>query len=286
MTRVVSPLSLMALLLFDASRLATADETQETDAAIRPTQVIELFNGRDLTGFTTWLRDTKHEDPRGVFSVADGMIRISGDGFGGLITEKAYRDYHLVVEFKWGKRTWEPRKDRTMDSGVLVHCVGPPGNAGGGAWMASIECQVIEGGVGDFIVIGGQYTDGSSVPVSLTCETTKDRDGENVWKKNAKRQVFRGGRINWFGRDPDWKDVLGFRGKRDVESPAGEWTRLEVFCDGPSIRNYVNGVAVNEGTDAFPAAGRILLQCECAEIFFRKIELRPLAGDDAKADRP
>ena len=286
MTRIVSTLLFMAPLLFDGTRPAAADETQKSDAAIRPTQVIELFNGRDLTGFTTWLRDTKHEDPRGVFAVTDAVIRISGDGFGGLITEKAYRDYHLVVEFKWGKRTWEPRKDRTMDSGVLVHCVGPPGNAGGGAWMASIECQVIEGGVGDFIVIGGQYEDGSSVPVSLTCETVKDRDGETVWKKNAKRQVFHGGRINWFGRDPDWKDVLGFRGKNDVESPAGEWTRMDVFCDGSSIRTHVNGVAVNEGFDAFPSAGRILLQSECAEIFFRKDELRPLEPGGPSAHQP
>ncbi len=285
MTRLVSTLLSLAVLLPHATRLAAAEEPPRRDKAIRPTEVIQLFNGRDLSGFTTWLRDTNREDPRGVYCVVDGMIRISGDGYGGLITENAYRDYHLVVEFKWGKKTWDPRKDRTMDSGVLVHCAGAPGNAGG-TWMASIECQVIEGGVGDFIIIGGKYVDGSSVPVSLTCEITKDRDGEAVWKKGGKRQVFHGGRVNWFGRDPDWEDVLGFRGKRDVESPAGEWTRLEVFCDGSSIRNYVNGIAVNEGFDAFPSAGRILLQSECAEIFFRKIELRPLESDSAKADQP
>ena len=66
---------------------------------LAPTQekVVPLFNGKDLSGWTTWLGDAKREDPRGVYSVRDGMIRISGDGFGYLATEKEYRDYRLVV---------------------------------------------------------------------------------------------------------------------------------------------------------------------------------------------
>jgi hypothetical protein len=250
-----------------------ADEPK--DKAIRPTEVIALFNGRDLSGFYTWLNDTQYEDPRKVFTVTDGMLHISGDGFGYICTREAYRDYHLVAEFRWGERTWRQRKDRARDSGILVHCVGPDGNAGG-TWMASIEYQIIEGGVGDFILVGGKYEDGSTVPVSLTCEVTKDRDGEWVWQRGGQRQTFTRGRINWYGRDVDWKDVLGFRGRDDVESPLGEWTRCEIVCDGGHIRSYVNGKLVNEGFDAFPSAGKILFQTEGAELFFRKIELHPL----------
>lgn len=250
-----------------------ADEPR--DKAIRPTEVIALFNGRDLSGFYTWLNDTKYEDPRKVFTVTDGMLHISGDGFGYICTREAYRDYHLVAEFRWGERTWRQRKDRARDSGILVHCVGPDGNAGG-TWMASIEYQIIEGGVGDFILVGGKYEDGSPVPVSLTCEVAKDRDGEWVWHPGGQRQTFTRGRINWYGRDVDWKDVLGFRGRDDVESPLGEWTRCEIVCDGGHIRSYVNGKLVNEGFDAFPSAGKILFQTEGAELFFRKIELHPL----------
>ena len=46
--------------------------------------VIPLFNGSDLTGLYGWLRDSKYEDPKKVFSVQDGMIRIideSGDDY-------------------------------------------------------------------------------------------------------------------------------------------------------------------------------------------------------------
>lgn len=267
-------LAAVPLLLVFVS-FVSAQERKEKEVEQKvPKEVIQLFNGKDLTGWYTWMADTKYGDPRQVFTVHDGMLHISGDGFGYAATKDEYRDYHLVAEFKWGPRTWRTRADKTKDSGILVHCVGPDGNSGN--WMASIEYQIIQGGVGDFIVVGGKYADGSSVPVTLTAEVAKDRDGETVWKKGGERTTFNRIRINWFGRDPDWKDVLGFRGKNDVESPDGEWTRAEVICDGGTITNIVNGTVVNQGFEAFPAAGKIIVQTEGAEIFFRKFELHPI----------
>ncbi len=252
-----------------------APKPNESAKAIRPTEVIRLFNGKDLTGFTTWLKESKHEDPKRVFRVTDGLLHITGDGYGYIRTNDSYRDYKLVAEFKWGPRTWEPRKDKAKDSGILVHCVGPDGNYSD-TWMASIEYQLIEGGFGDFILVRGTYEDGSPVPVALSAATIKDRDGENVWNPKGEKQRFTRGRINWYGRDPDWKDVLGFRGKQDVEKPDGEWNLCEIVCQGGHIRAYVNGVLVNEGFDAFPSAGQILIQTEGAECFLRKLELHPL----------
>jgi hypothetical protein len=271
--------SLAGLLFFLASLAAAADGPVE---AIRPTSVIQLFNGKDLTNFYSWLQDTKYEDPRKVFTVHDGLLHISGDGMGCVTTKQAYRDYHLVTEWKWGPRTWEPRADRTKDSGILVHCVGEDG-CYNGIWMNSIEAQIIEGGCGDFILVVGKNKDGSPMTVSLTCELRTDDSG-NVyrdkmgiyWQKGGKRETLSKSRINWFGRDPNWKDVLGFRGKNDVEKPDGEWNRMEVICDGGHITNIVNGVVVNEGFDASPSAGRIIVQSEKAEILFRRIELWPL----------
>lgn len=245
--------------------------------AIRPHDApIKLFNGRDLEGFYTWIRDTKYDDPRKVFTVEDGMIHISGDGYGGLITNDSYRDYHLIVELKWGEKTWGDRANSARDSGLLVHAWGPDGGYGN-TWMASIEAQVIEGGIGDILVLSGSDpTTGEVLTTSLTAETTKDRDGELVWKKGGERQTLSAGRINWFGRDVDWEDKLGFRGKDDVESPFGEWTRLEVIADGDSLRYKVNGVVVNEGLEAKPDFGKLILQTEQAEMFVRRYELWPL----------
>ena len=103
----------------------------EPDAPIAPHQVIKLFNGRDLSGWATWLVDTKRQDLRGVYSVRDGMIRISGDGFGYLSTDRAYKDYRLVVEVKWGTQNSRTRKGLARDSGppaalrARSRCYGP-----------------------------------------------------------------------------------------------------------------------------------------------------------------
>src|SRR5688572_6269690 len=175
---------------------------------------IKLFNGKDLTNFYTYLRDHgKSKDPEKVFTVQDGMIRVSGQTFGCFVTEKEYENYHLVVEFKWGDETWPPRKDKTMDSGILLHCVGEDG-AAGGVWLESIECQMIEGGTGDFILVKGKSTPSMSVKVVYKPTGAGDKKRMDPYYDPAGTLTkFTGGRINWYGRDPEWKDVLGFRGK-------------------------------------------------------------------------
>src|SRR5947209_2832119 len=73
-----------------------------SDKPIRPTgEVIPLFNGTDLSGLYPWLRDSHDSDPRGVFSVADGLLRISGEVEGYIATRQSYQDYRLLVEYKW-----------------------------------------------------------------------------------------------------------------------------------------------------------------------------------------
>jgi len=227
------------------------------------------FNGKDLSGFYTYLREHKYDDPARVFTVQDGTIHISGQEFGGLTTRDGFHDYHLIAEWKWGERTWAPRKEKARDSGILLHCVGPDGAAGGN-WMQSQECQIIEGGCGDFITVPGQ------AKPSLTCETRTAADGQWYFEKGGMPVTRNSGRFNWWGRDPDWKDTRGFRGKRDVEKPAGQWNRMEVICDGDMITNIVNGYVVNAGTKSSLTRGKIIFQSEGAEIIFRKIEIRPL----------
>jgi Domain of Unknown Function (DUF1080) len=103
-------------------------------------------------------------------------------------------------------------------------------------WMKSIECQIQEGDTGDFWLVDG---------TSLTCDGKAQKDGRVVKKK-------------------------------DAEKPTGEWNVVEVICDGDKIQNIVNGVVVNEGTAASVTKGKIIFQSEGAEVFYRKIELRPL----------
>jgi len=237
--------------------------------ATTPRKKIVLFNGKDLNGWYTWTRDSKYDDPKKVFSVVNGQLRISGEEWGGLATRSMYRDYHLIVEWKWGGPTQGERKTKARDSGILVHGVGEDG-AYSNTWLESIESQIIEGGCGDFILVGGRNHP------SLTAEVREGPNNQVYWQEGGKRVTKDRGRFNWYGRDPDWKDELGFRGKQELEKPTGEWNRSEVICDRDTVKNVVNGTTVNYGTNSSHTFGKIQLQSEGAEILIRRVELQPL----------
>ncbi len=217
-----------------------------------------------------------HDAPKDIWKfAADGTFNISGRGYGYVATKENYRDYHLVIEFKWGTKTWGAREKKAKDNGILLHAYGPHG-AYSDTWMASIEAQIIEGGVGDILVLSPKLADGTELTTSLSAEFVLDRDKEKIWKQGSPRQTVTKGRINWKGRDEDWSDTVGFRGKNDVESPSGEWNRLEVIAKGDTLQYFVNGALINEAFDCKPAEGKILLQTEGAEMIVRRYELYPL----------
>ena len=268
--------SLVALLLLAGPARAADDP------------VIHLFNGKDLSNFYTWLVNDHRADPDKVFTVVgavDGApaIRISGQTYGGIVTTQEYESYHLVVEFRWGSVTWPPRLDRARDSGVLVHCQGPDGNTRAdfnGPWMRSIEAQIIEGGVGDFILVAGSDANGQRLAPELTATVSADRLGQFHYDPNGTPRVFSNGqRINWSARDVDRGNApLGFRGVADVEGHGTEWTRLEVIVEPDRITNIVNGHVVNVGTKPSLTRGKIMIQSEGSEIFVRRVDLYPLSA--------
>lgn len=272
--KLTTPVLVASIVLLAFLGTARGDEPISPQGA-----PIKLFNGKNLDGLYTWLSDKKYEDPGKVFTVEDGMLRISGDGFGYVATKQRFKNYHLVAEYRWGGKTWQSRKTNARDSGLIVHCIEPDGSFGN-TFMGGIEAQVIEGGTGDILVVVGNMPDGKPMPITLTAETAKDRDGETIWKKGGERKTFNTFvRVNWFGRDPDWKDVVDYRGKQDIESPGKEWTRLDVICDGGHIQYLVNGTLANEAFDVSPSSGKILFQTEGAEVYVRRFELLPLDSE-------
>jgi hypothetical protein len=264
----VIPMVRIAAVLVAAALVSSPMLGVQAPEATRVTSPVRLFDGQSLQGWTTWLKESQRADPKGVFGVRDGVLRISGEDWGGIATTGAFRDYRLVVEWKWGDATWGERKAAARDSGILVHGVGDDG-AASGVWLESIEAQIIEGGTGDLILVAG-----AGKP-SFTVNARMDGD-QSIWDASAAAIRMTSGRLNWFGRDPAWKDVLGFRGARDVEKPAGEWNRQEVVAEGASITSIVNGVTVAKATACSHTAGRIQIQSEGAEILVRRVELQPL----------
>jgi hypothetical protein len=244
---------------------------------------IVLFDGRNTDNFYSWLVDSKYNDPRHVFTLTNNMIRISGDGLGYLASRADYQDYRLVAEWKWGNRnsSWGDRIGHARDSGIFLHSLGPDGSShdGKGAFRMGIECNLFDGATGDLLLIRGTNADGSLLApkISATVAAERDSDGWPFWAgQGIETNIVTWGRLNWSGKDHSWKDVTGFRGRADVEKPAGEWNRLECVCEGDRISVILNGQMVNQASKVYPTYGKILIQCEGSEIFFRRLELLPL----------
>lgn len=256
--------------------------SREGDAVRYPRagKVLHPFHGSDLTGLSTWLQGLGDEDPNEVFSVVNGVLRVSGDGMGYLGTEQEYTNYHLSVEYRWGKKT--KSSDSVRNSGILLHANGPDGNFKD-KWMASVECQLAQGCEGDLIVLRGVDAFGKTIPVTLASDTVLASDGRTRWRSVGKKTVYSGRQFWWSGHQVGFEEVLDARGKNDLASPLGEWTLVECICSSDRITIKINGVTVNECYEVFPSSGRILFQNEGNEIYFRNFELRPVALSDAES---
>jgi hypothetical protein len=276
--------------------IAGGAASTDKSPVITPRAPIVLFNGKDLSNFYTWIGipgeiDPKkihhgRNDPDRVFSVVDQIdgapaIRISGQHWGGLVTNERYANYRLIAEYRWGGPTWGTRKNVTRDSGVLLHCQGEDGNYKSdfrGAYMRSIEYQILEGGTGDMILVMGVER-GQTTPFGPALKTTMDLKTKRWDPQGTVKQLGHAPserRVYWRYKDPEYKNVTGFRGRQDVEKPLGEWNVLEAVCDGASVAFILNGQQINGGTESTFRDGKILFQSEGAEIFFRRIELHPV----------
>jgi len=91
-----------------------------------------LFNGKDLTGWKTFVKDDK-ADPSKTFVVKDGEIQVSGQPFGYFYTDKPFKNY--VIRYSWTYPKDQPEKT-TMNSGFLMHIQEPHK-----IWPKSVEPQ-------------------------------------------------------------------------------------------------------------------------------------------------
>lgn len=236
----------VALLRQSADTRRYWDWYKDRPEAVR--QPVELLNGRDLSAWYPWLeREGVFADRDRVFSLTNGWLRISGQRNGYLATRKSYSNYRLVAEFKWGEATWGRRKDRTRNSGLCIHGVGEDK-----IWMRAIEIQIAEGQTGDVVVLDG---------AKLTVDgQTKVRSFDTFRRPGAEQVV----------------DKTGFRAKEDLENSPGQWNTIEVIAIGGTLRVKVNDTPVLAGESAYPTAGRIYLQSNGAEIFFRRLDLHSI----------
>jgi hypothetical protein len=228
-------------------------------------KLVKLFNGKDLDGFDVMLKSSGvNHDDKHVFAVEDGVIHVSGDDFGGIMTKKDYGNYYLRAEFKWGEKTYQDKLGKARDCGILYNIQASPEEplteVPKDVWPRAFEFQIQEGGTGDIWLVKGAALKVKGVPV-----VSEDKPGATRYVKS---QRFGGGA---------WKDVTGFRDPTgEVEKPKGEWNVLELVVKGDHAWYFVNGKLVNEGTELNATKGRILFQTEGAETYYRNLEIAPL----------
>ena len=195
-----------------------------------------------------------NNDPTNVYSIieenGEKQLYITGEVYGGLTTLNEYSNYHLSMEFKWGEQKWEPRLNLLRDSGILYHCNGEHGRFWD-VWQSSLEFQVQETDLGDYIGLAGAR---GLVP------------SEN----NNGLMFLPRGELN---------TNATISAGSNPEFPNGEWNLLEVIVIGDRAIHYVNGVMVNALRDATwngdtLTRGQIQIQSEGAELYYRDIKIK------------
>jgi len=235
---------------------------------------ISLFNGRDLTGWYTFLqKHGKNRDPDRVIAIEDGAIHLykeAADGsqvvMGYIATEKEYGDYHLRLQYRWGTKKFQPRYALKRDAGLYYHILGPDA-----VWPRSLQFQIQQSDVGDLLALYGFAVDTWVDPKTRSAQEPTYQDP----KQGGQLRVLGGRGIGYQKRQPGDFEVDG-------------WNTIEVIARGDTTVHILNGHVVNQGRNirfddpAKPGSprpitrGRIALEIEAAEMYFRNVELRPL----------
>ncbi|MGC6427694.1 MAG: 3-keto-disaccharide hydrolase [Akkermansiaceae bacterium] len=203
---------------------------------------VKLFNGKDLKG---WHADVPkadtNEDISPSFIVRDGKLVSLGTPRGHLITDKAFQDYRLELEYRFA--------GKPGNCGVLVHSSTP--RALYKMFPASIEVQMHHQNAGDFWCIA-----------------------ENIEVPDMKkRRPHREGQ-KFGGANGDARRILNLTD--DSERAVGEWNKMKIECLGNEVKVWVNGDLVNHGTNCTVSKGQIALQAEGSEVEFKGLVLTPL----------
>ncbi len=249
----------------DNENQTTANEREMIGSTSAPAGWELLFNGQDLRGWYLATRDTNYSGTKeDLFQVRNGLIHVypdqphnSSQTFAGLITEKSYSNYHLSLEYRWGTKKFKPRHEFVRDAGVIFHVHGSDV-----IWPNGVEMQIQEGDTGDLWAINTRVS--SKVhPVIRNYSS----NGQIVTMGHPQQRFHR------FHRSYSW------------ERPG--WNKLEIIVRGDQAVFKLNEKVVNEAIDILYTdqetktylplkSGKILLQGEGAEIYYRNIFIKEI----------
>ena len=279
-----------------ASPIGVSSARAQTASSVFPTAGADgwspLFNGKNLDGWYTFLvRSGKNNDPTGYVRIEDGMLHCLGNapqGYvegGYLATNQEYSNYHFRVEYKWGSARYAPRLMYKRDSGIYFHMTGPDR-----VWPTGMHFQIQESDTGDVLAVNGtRFVTAAPVPNAA--------GGNPTWPNPPNPNNPNIVTVGSQGQPRGWRKNADFEKLED-------WNQLEIIARDDRAAYLVNGRLVNTlfnmqapdppapanlGPTANAAQqvptgdtfkrldrGKIAIEIEFAEIWFRNIEIRPL----------
>lgn len=211
---------------------------------VEPTEKIVLFNGKDLSG---WFSDipARDEDPSSpdIVEVTDGVIGTPGKAVGHLVSEKAFRNYRLEVDYRLS--------GEGGGGSILVHVskLRMLRTKSKNIFPQSLDVKIRHHDAGDIYCIID----------NILCDNPERRPLEKGQKPG--------------GGDQDGRHIVKIV---DAEAPLGEWNRMAFECEGRALRIWLNGVLVNEGYDCTTDHGKVALQVTEQRVEFSRVEVFPL----------
>jgi len=246
---------------------------------------VSLLNDKDLTGWYTMLQKSGKgvAEAKKMVTVEEEMLHVMGAQVtdeeyepGYIATHQEFENVRIRMEYKWGVKTFAPRTISKRDNGLLYGLVGEDK-----VWPTCVECQIEEGDVGDFFLLGG-------------IRGVQGNHGAGLFGQGinpAKGWPAPGSTMSRAAGNPPAQPPTPTTGRMIKDGNfemLDNWNTVEVIFQGDRAVNIVNGRAVNVVTQLqqpdpknpgsyIPLTrGKIAIEIEYAEFWIRRLEVKSL----------
>lgn len=247
-------------------------EAPPSDSTGSDEQWIQLFNGRDLTGWTPKIRHCELGENFGqTFQVVDGVLKVVydpehypkfGEKFGHLFYEQSFANYRLRAEYRFvGQQCTEGPGWAVRNNGLMLHCQDPKTMTIDQDFPASIEVQLLGGDGQRERTTANLCTPGTNVVLNGKlflphCTSSKSKTYHGEQWVTVEVEVRGGKTIKHF---MEGDVVLEYTEPQLDDRDAGAKLLIE-----------------KQHGEKLLTKGFIAIQAESAPTEFRKIELLPL----------
>jgi hypothetical protein len=215
---------------------------------------VNLFNGTNLDGWVEHSGKAKYAVENGVLTGES----VSGSGNSFLCTTQTFKNFELELEYKC---------DALLNSGVQIRSEVFP------------EARTLN-------INGKEIKVAADRIHGYQCEIDMDAARGRMWTAGIYDEARRGWLFPTGGEKG--KQALAFSEQGRAVSKNGEWNKIRIVANGPSIKTWLNGQPRADITDTLTPRGIIGLQVHGVgkdtnkvglKVSFRNIRIRELAAN-------